>query len=249
MSRKQALLIPTKGGASYISKVIATSPLAYWPLKETSGTVAADVVGGFNGTYKRNVSTMGVEAGPSPGTTAPTFDGTNDVINIYSVAYSNAFPRAAGSLVMWGKAYHTDYWAAAVVAALFCSMVSGNGIKVWKSSGPANRLYILDYFGAGVNDACYHTVNVATAGWFMFAGTWDYAADAVHGYWNDANSTIHDGSSLGEMTGALNAGLCVIGAAASTPTTPWRGSVSDVILYNRALTPTEITNIYTWGLQ
>ena len=39
------------GAASYDSVVLADFPQHYWPLSDTSGTTAADIVGGQNGTY------------------------------------------------------------------------------------------------------------------------------------------------------------------------------------------------------
>ena len=62
--RRQDLL---HGGQNYIDRVLASGPIAYWPLWEMSGTVAQDLVanlrapdpGSLDGTYARDVSVMG----------------------------------------------------------------------------------------------------------------------------------------------------------------------------------------------
>ena len=57
------------GLLNYPATLLADSPLAYWRLNETSGTVAYDAAGAFNGTYASG-ATQGV-AGPRP----PAFTG------------------------------------------------------------------------------------------------------------------------------------------------------------------------------
>ncbi len=52
------------GWNGYGAALLTNGPLAYWRLNETTGTVAADATGGFNGTYASG-ATLGV-AGPRP---------------------------------------------------------------------------------------------------------------------------------------------------------------------------------------
>lgn len=49
------------GGAAYVAEILADSPIAYYPLEETSGTTARDVIGGRDGTWTGTVS-LGVPA-------------------------------------------------------------------------------------------------------------------------------------------------------------------------------------------
>lgn len=65
-------------GSTYESTIEGDSPYAYWPLKETSGTTATDIVGGHNGTYTGGV-TLGSAAGipGDSGTTAALFRAFN----------------------------------------------------------------------------------------------------------------------------------------------------------------------------
>ena len=48
------------GGQTYSGRILATNPIAYWPLNETTGTAAVcPVNAAMNGTYNRDVSLMG----------------------------------------------------------------------------------------------------------------------------------------------------------------------------------------------
>jgi len=73
-----SLLAPAPAHADYASTVLSDSPLAYYKLGETSGTVATDSSGqGKNGTYVNGVS-LGAP-GPLVGVTnyAASFNGTS----------------------------------------------------------------------------------------------------------------------------------------------------------------------------
>jgi hypothetical protein len=76
---------PTPG--SFDAAVVADHPLAYWPLTETNGSTAFDLVGGYNGTYAGGV-TLGRPGVPLAGFTAPShaalFDGTSGYVDIPS---------------------------------------------------------------------------------------------------------------------------------------------------------------------
>ena len=69
----------------YQANLLALGPLAYWPLDETSGTVAYDMASGYNGTYVGNV-TLGVPGVPLAGfgtsSYGAAFDGTTAYVDI-----------------------------------------------------------------------------------------------------------------------------------------------------------------------
>ncbi|HXD00946.1 MAG TPA: LamG-like jellyroll fold domain-containing protein [Verrucomicrobiae bacterium] len=69
----------------YQKDLLALSPLAYWPLNETSGSVAYDLAGGYNGTYIGGVS-IGQPGVTNSGFGSPTysanFDGATGYVDI-----------------------------------------------------------------------------------------------------------------------------------------------------------------------
>jgi hypothetical protein len=76
---RSALLSP------YAAAVMADGPLAYWPLNETSGSVAYNLVGGYNGTYAGGV-TLAQAGVPLLGFGSPSysvlFDGSSAYVDI-----------------------------------------------------------------------------------------------------------------------------------------------------------------------
>jgi uncharacterized protein YjdB len=69
----------------YQESLLALNPLGYWPLDETSGTIAYDVAGGYNGTYVGNVSlgqTGPTNAGFGPISLGAGFDGATAYVDI-----------------------------------------------------------------------------------------------------------------------------------------------------------------------
>ncbi len=49
------LILKVVSPTAYQQVVAALNPIAYWPLNETSGTIAYDVIGGYNGTLHRRL--------------------------------------------------------------------------------------------------------------------------------------------------------------------------------------------------
>jgi concanavalin A-like lectin/glucanase superfamily protein/Ig-like domain-containing protein len=76
-----AVVTPT----TFQSAVLAYSPVGFWPLNESSGTTAYDVIGGNNGIYETG-ATPGAAAGPAnaffSGNTAANFDGNTGHVDI-----------------------------------------------------------------------------------------------------------------------------------------------------------------------
>jgi len=70
---------------AYQLNLLSLGPLAYWPLDETSGTVAYDLVGGYNGTYVGNAALE--QSGPTNAdfglpNYAAGFDGSTAYVDI-----------------------------------------------------------------------------------------------------------------------------------------------------------------------
>ncbi|HWY29583.1 MAG TPA: LamG-like jellyroll fold domain-containing protein [Candidatus Acidoferrum sp.] len=80
-----ALSLTVISPTTYQQSLLSLNPIAYWPLNETSGTVAHDLVGNYNGTYHGGFALA--QAGPtnsifgSPSRSA-LFDGTSAYVDI-----------------------------------------------------------------------------------------------------------------------------------------------------------------------
>lgn len=87
-------------GAGYSSSVLATSPVRYWPLSDTSGSTLTESVAGDHGTY---VGATLADTTSPPGTPAPYFDGINDYGEIFTAGLSTAIDMAEGCVMVWLK--------------------------------------------------------------------------------------------------------------------------------------------------
>jgi uncharacterized protein YjdB len=79
-----ALSLVVIAPTTYQQAMLSGNPIGYWPLNESSGTTAYDLIGGHNGTYT-NIYALG-QAGPTnsffAGATSAVFDGTSGHVYI-----------------------------------------------------------------------------------------------------------------------------------------------------------------------
>ncbi len=82
----------TGSNGDYETTVEADSPLSFWPLVDTAGTSAVDVVGGRNGTYSGTVTlSSGSALAGQPGANFPLFDQSTGSVTLPPY---NWFPNA-----------------------------------------------------------------------------------------------------------------------------------------------------------
>jgi hypothetical protein len=228
-----------KKSITYSDRILSLSPLAYWPLNETSGTKAIDLVGAHNGAY------TGVDLAQSqPPFIAPYFDGANDFCNVYSAWLNTNFNGSEGSFSLWAKISSAGIWT------------DGANRTLVKFSAGANELYLRRtttnnqlqwvYVAGGVTDAITSIALGGNIGWMHLAFTWSKSGEIVTAYGNGA--VINTSTTLGAWAGALTNTGCVIGAGNITPTVVWSGWIAQPALWNRALSAAEVANLYAWGV-
>lgn len=224
---------------SYALAVLALSPLAYWPLTETSGAAAADVTGhGYNGAY-----TGGVALGQA--SIAPGLAGSAK-FTAASSQYVDATALVAASL-------QTSYTVTA-----WCKPTTIQG------GGAAAGVLI----GAAYDGATEAFVVADNAGsWFAggkWSGThWDFTAGpglvVGNAYFV---CSVYDGSRINlYVNGVLLGSSAVAGAMPAAPPNGctigtnddgahvqfWDGYISDVAIFATALPTSDITNLYSIG--
>ena len=219
---------------SYSSEVLADSPLAYWKLDETSGSVAADSSG--NG---RDAAYGG---GNTLGATSLLTDGTGHALGL-TANTSNGVSIAAAS---WMSV--TALTAEALVN--FTSSVDG-------SNGDA----IVDQYGGGgfrwllwrntTGKAALQLTNGTT--FYNVASTTTLSLNTTYhvaGTWDGSNIRIYLNGSLENTTattGTLPASsqVLAIGAYSNSSSTAPGGSIDEVAIYGTALSGTRIAAHYT----
>jgi hypothetical protein len=116
------VLAPVTG--TYEAAVVAAHPLAYWPLNETNGSVAYDIVGGHDGLYVGGVrlgQPGGSFAGFVPQNAAPVFDGSSGYVDIPEGPFNIA---SAMTAVAWVQVPATPHFSGVV----------GHGNDSWRLS-------------------------------------------------------------------------------------------------------------------
>lgn len=222
------------GLISYSAKVLSYSPIAYWPLWETSGTVAECLVNSAqNGTYSSDVSGWPVGTGIGDGNTAPGFDGSNDSVDIFSTTLRDAFDKDEGSLAAWCKVSAAGIWED---AAFHFAVTLGKDGTDFYSLNKQNTNNTLRWI-MGTETAAYRTVtkgSLSTTGWFHMAMTWTKVGTDLIGYYN-GTSAGNDTNFAGTWGEVLTDGGVKIGAFAAAAN-KWSGTLAHVAVWDTPLT-------------
>jgi hypothetical protein len=235
------LQLPPKRRATtlaYTNKVIALSPIAYWPLAESSGSTATDESGNArNGAYTS--VTLGA-TGIGDGRTAAAFT-TGSFCNIYGASLAGAFNGQEGSLSMWAQVSAAGIWTDGTNKALIELQVdASNVVRIRKTT--TNNISQAIYTAGGTNK----TVNITNSAttWFHLALTWSKIADQFKVFLNGAQVGATQ-TALGTFAGSLVSTAATIGAANTSATIPWSGQIAHVALFTSILSGADITALAT----
>lgn len=228
--------------AKYVCKCLLTEPskmIGYWPLWDSVGYTAED---------KSRVNTTGIcasvtfeQTGIGDGRTSALFDGTNSYINLYNTWLVSSFDGEEITLSAWLRMTSPAVWSdAATRRAVMFGVDGSNYVHIQKS----NTNYRLQFVYSA--NGTVETINVNNQfhpAWFHVAFTISKDADVVYGYINGVN--VGSSSGLGAWTGSLVSTLCVIGAASTTPTSPWSGYLAHVAIWKKQLTADQVKYLST----
>lgn len=225
------------GGTAFYSKVVATTPITYWPLWETTGTTATDLMGLSDATYVNGVSLNNI-LGPDGTNNAPLFNGSNNYVNLYKAALAAAFSGAAGSVLIFSKIASAALTDGSEHHCFRLRVDVNNHVSVYKTT--TNNSYSLTYSAGGTAKTV--TVNTSSTNWLQLVITWDINAGVdgeVKAYLNGAQtgSTL---TALGTWAGSLNANTTVMGSLNTTPLGPWSGHLAHMAIWTRAITSDEV---------
>lgn len=233
-------------GQTYTQKVQGTAAanlIGYWPMDESSGTVALDASGnGRNGAYKASGEPLLGQTGIGDGRTCPLFDGTNDYNNIYSASLAGAFNGAEGTIACWCKVAAAGTWTDATDRRPISLRVDANNrLNVNKTA--TNNQVGSTYVAGGTSKG----VSFTTAGpltFFHLALTWSKSADQLKFYVNGAQvGTTQTG--LGTWAGALAVGTTAVGGSDLIGGNPWSGAIAHAAIWTTPLSAAQILALAT----
>ena len=216
---------------SYEAAVVGVHPLAYWPLAETNGAVAYDLVGGHNGTYVGGV-TLGQPGVPSAGFIVPNyaalFDGSSGYVDI---------PDGLFNIT---NAITTMAWVKVPATPSHFSGIMGHGDTSWRMS--INTSGNPGAADGGSGDATSPS-SILGSSWHMVA----YTYTGVPGVANNGSLYV-DGVLVANDTVPTPAGNGLdvyIGGSPDYGTARLLpGSITHAAIFNQALSAAQVLALY-----
>lgn len=222
----------------YVMEVMADTPVSYWKLDETSGTIATDAVGGNNGTYTGGY-TLNQPGIPSTGRPAALFNGTSGYVALGTPASLNI--TAAWTLEAWvyltstpnGSAVIGEQWTGGSNPVLY---ELGFGIS---SGGAAleGGYYTGSAWKAVIGSA------LSLNAWHHIVCTWDGATLRLYA---DGAQVASGAQSPGPTAGINTLYIGRRHDAGNAPFFP--GRIDEVAIYSAALSAARVTAHYNAGI-
>jgi hypothetical protein len=218
---------------TYTEAVLADSPVAYWPLNDTSGTVATDLTGQYPGTYQGAplLGQAGLLAGSE--SIAPAFDGVDDRVTADALATRSDWPGF--TLEIWVEVTQTEVEE----HPMSFNLIGDSGPGLLRDE-PTDRFKYRDAHGGAT--AFSTTVPTPDSSYYL-AVTVD-----------DSNRGTLYVDGLAEATFVTGvrppaAGMFTIGAEYDLdPTSFWHGRLEDAAVYDHALPAERVEAHYAAGL-
>jgi hypothetical protein len=210
----------------YEAAVVAAGPLSYWPLTEASGSVAFDLIAGYNGTYVGNAA-LG-QAGPSQAgfgspSRAALFDGASGYVDVPG-PFNLTGPLTAMA------------WVNAPTTPTHFSGMFGHGDASWR----------LSINGAGDPGAADGSAPDATSATSIVGSGWRMIAYTYSGVSGGANSgsLYVDGVLVATNNASTPAGdgsdVWIGGSPDYGASRLFAGSMAHAAIFNRCLSVSEI---------
>jgi hypothetical protein len=229
------LTVIATASTAYKSLVLASAPVSYWPLNETSGTTALDIVGTNNITYG-GTSPLDYKLNQEPlrntdGQPCALFTSGNS-----QAAYNSSLNPSQFTVECWVKPTNTA--AVQYLVSLQDRTAGGRlGYALWKVNGSAG-FGVMAGTGTGSNGVAVNGATVAEAGkTYHVVGTYDGTTLKLY-----VNGNLEGAASLVYVPATPNQPGFSVGSRNGATVSP--SYIQDVALYNRALTAEEILTHY-----
>ena len=237
------LQLPPKRRATttYTQRVIALSPIAYWPLAESSGSVAVDASGNArNGAYTS--VTLGAE-GIGDGRTAATFTNNTSYADVYTASLAGAFNGDLGTLAAWAKVSAAGVWTDGAQHYILAFVADGSNYVLIRKNSTTNQITYQRSAG-GTQSTVQDTTGAGTLAWFHVAVTWNRGGNEFRAYLNGAQVGTTQAASAA-FVGSLAAATTLIGGVNKTPTLTWSGTLAHAAVWTSALSAADVAALAT----
>ena len=164
------------------------------------------------------------------------FDGVDDYVSLGVTGMSSV--KTTGTISAWVKLETVT----ATSTVLFIRVDGNNNIALLYNAA-TNQLN-MKYRGSASNSTATYSTSMENDGnWHHLAGTWDTVADAVKLYLD--GTEVGTASSMTAITASFASAS--IGSNADGGAF-WKGNIDEVVLFNKTLSGTEVSNLYNDGL-
>jgi hypothetical protein len=229
---------------TYIADVLASSPIRYWPLNETSGTSAAELVAGVDNGTAHGIAMGGADGPEGIGGKAPLFSGlTSEYITLKTAAIlGGTNPWSVAAWVRYSASSGTD-----TNLRSFYSEQGTSGNDLIRCAVTGQSFASSLSLGYGIDSAQV----TRTSGSTFIVGSWNFVVytrtGSTYGLWYDAGGRL-GASDLSSANTWTNSGIeARISTNVATATTSWIGRVAHLALYDRVLTVDEMWDLYQSG--
>lgn len=213
---------------TYIEVVRALNPLGYWPLQETSGTVATDYGNNaYHGTYS-GTSHLAQETGPGAGEESARFDA--GYVSL-PTGFKAALSINGCTVSAWVKPMN---WVSALANIAQFFIDANNNQRFWRQGGGANTDWIESYRTGGVSSAAIKSFN--TLAWTHYLVTMNAGVPQL--FLNGI--LVATGSNVGSMIGII--ATANIGADSGGVQFA-NAAIAHFAVFNRILNSTEILKL------
>jgi hypothetical protein len=227
---------------NYSTAVLGDSPVGYWRLNDTSTTAVDLGSGGNNGTYMTTGGGTYTQNQPGPltGSVSTTFTGGHSLGGYISIPTFNAVPTGPNSFSY--EAWVKPTTNAATLGIIGYGTVSAtNQFNGFRFNGSGGNSILSNYFWN--NDLNILAFSPLAGSWHHVVATWDGSVRKMY----------VDGMLIGfDLSVRPNfdpvAGNFNIGFDNSVDQNYFQGSLSEVALYNYALTPSQIQSHLSAGI-
>ena len=218
-----------RGRRLTISKNILRLPgiIAYWPLGEAAGPTADNLedTAARDGLY---VGAPGYQGATMPnGDVAPTFDGTNDYVNIYSASLNSAFDPDQFWLLAILK-LSAENWADGLTRYAIGLYADANNYISFGKTFNVGQLMINRRANAAY---VQQVVSCSSTNWQLFAASMDLAGDELFCLLNGVKQTPVKTGMAAWTGAALDPSLvCIASRHLSITTYRWAGALGHVAI-------------------
>ncbi len=203
------------------------SGMVLWYNMSDKGSTLTDLSGNKN-TGTVNGATYAMLPG---GSGSRIFDGTNDYINVGNPSSLN--PTSGMTMDVLFKTNRANAMQSLISKS--ASSDTGSGYTLWAYSD--NKLEYLNYNKLGSKSEAISSSAISVNKWYDVATVYDGSKLTI--YVNGVN--VGTATSLGAKPSSMD---FVIGKYSANNAAYFLGSIANVIVYNRALTPSEIKSNY-----